>query len=209
MWKWMTMSTLCSVIYTSLAGGQATVPSAVRSPRQVLDAVVAEGRLSFNGRANVGDFTGTTTTVSGQLTGGDDITQVRGWVEAPVRTLVTGNGKRDKDLNKSMESDKYPTIRFELSGVSVKAETADTTQVDLQGRFFIHGVTRDVVLPATVVRGADFIGIRADMPLDLKDYRIGGLSKAFGMLRMYSDILVHIDVTFAPAASARTAEAQS
>jgi len=65
MWKWMTMSTLCSVIYTSLAGGQATVPSAVRSPRQVLDAVVAEGRLSFDGRANVGDFTGTTTTVSG------------------------------------------------------------------------------------------------------------------------------------------------
>jgi hypothetical protein len=65
------------------------------------------------------------------------------------------------------------------------------------------------VLPATVVRGSDFIGIRADTPLDLKDYRIGGLSKAFGMLRMYSDILVHIDVTFAPGRLAPAAEAKS
>jgi polyisoprenoid-binding protein YceI len=207
MWKWMAVTALWALGNASLAEGQAALPSGLPSSRQVLDAVVTEGRLSFGGRANVGDFTGTTTTLSGALTGGDDITRVRGWVEAPVRTLVTGNGKRDKDLNKSMESDKYPTIRFELSNVSVKSGTGDTTQVDLQGRFLIHGVTRDVVLPATVVRGGDVIGIRADTPLDLKDYNIGGLSKAFGILRMYPDILVHIDVTFAPAASA--AEAKS
>ena len=42
------------------------------------------------------------------MTGGPTLADVRGFVEAPVNTLVTGNGKRDKDLNKSMESDKYP-----------------------------------------------------------------------------------------------------
>ena len=196
MWKWMTMSTLCSVIYTSLAGGQATVPSAVRSPRQVLDAVVAEGRLSFDGRANVGDFTGTTTTVSGQLTGGDDITQVRGWVEAPVRTLVTGNGKRDKDLNKSMESDKYPTIRFELTQAVAQGALADSMDVVLRGQFLIHGVTKEVELPATLVFLSDGVRVRSTTPLNLKDYEIGGLSKFLGVLKMSEKIEVHVDVTF-------------
>ena len=100
---------------------------------------------------------------------------------------MTGNGKRDRDLNKSMESDKYPAIRFELTGVSPRSESGDTAQVDLQGRFLIHGVQRDVTIPATIVLAGDAIGLRANTPLNLKDYRIGGLSKAFGVLRMYQD----------------------
>jgi hypothetical protein len=38
--------------------------------------------------------------------------------------------------------------------------------------------------------------VRSDFPLNLKDYKIGGLSKMMGMLRMYEDITVHVDVTF-------------
>src|SRR4051812_45593677 len=90
------------------------------------DARVRSGTLSFDGHASVGDFVGTTATVSGQLTGGADLTQVRGWVQAPVKTLKTGNGRRDKDLNKSMESDKYPDIRFELTGITPKGGSADS-----------------------------------------------------------------------------------
>jgi hypothetical protein len=44
--------------------------------------------LSFEGRASVGDFTGTTTAVTGEMTGGPDLSAVRGWVEAPVTTLI-------------------------------------------------------------------------------------------------------------------------
>ena len=40
------------------------------------------------------------------------------------------------------------------------------------------------------MRGAGF-------PLNLKDYRIGGLSKLLGVLKMYEDIEVHVDVLFA------------
>jgi|GEM_PF-787148 len=207
MWKWMAVAGLCSIAAVSSVEGQAELSSAP-ARRQVLNAVVTAGRLSFDGRASVGDFTGTTTTVSGELIGGEDITLVRGWVEAPVQTLVTGNGKRDRDLNKSMESDRYPTIRFELAGVTIRSESGDTAKVDLEGRFLIHGVARDVVLPATVVLGGDYTAIRADTPLNLKDYNIGGLSKAFGMLRMYPDILVHIDVTFASGTAAPAAGAK-
>ena len=64
--------------------------------------------------------------MTGQLKGGPDLTAVKGWVEAPVQTLKTGDGKRDKDLNKSMESGKYPTIRFDLIGVTPKGGTPES-----------------------------------------------------------------------------------
>jgi hypothetical protein len=38
--------------------------------------------------------------------------------------------------------------------------------------------------------------VRAETPLNLKDYKIGGLSKALGMLKMDEKILVHVDLMF-------------
>ena len=169
-----------------------------QAPKLIPDGTVREGTLSFEGRATTGAFTGTTGTVRGEMTGGGSLSEVRGWVDAPVSTLVTGNGHRDKDLNKSLESDLYPTIRFELTGVTPGAERGDTVDVVLQGRFNIHGITREASMPATVVTQPDAIQVRGQTPLSLKDYKIEGLSKMMGMLKMYDKIMVHVDVTFAP-----------
>jgi polyisoprenoid-binding protein YceI len=76
------------------------------------------------------------------MTGGAALTDVRGWVEAPVRTLVTGNDRRDRDLVKTMDAAQYPNIRFELEGVSVDWERGDSAGVLLEGKFVIHGVSR-------------------------------------------------------------------
>ncbi len=161
----------------------------------VASGTVAEGTLSFDGRASAGDFTGTTSSVTGEVKGGDGLDAVQGWVEAPVATLKTGNDRRDRDLNKSMESDKYPAMRFDLDGVTAGG-TGDSVPATLKGRLTIHGVERAVELPASVVLGADNVRVRSDFPLNLKDYKIGGLTKLMGMLRMYEDIKVHVDVTF-------------
>lgn len=158
---------------------------------------VREGTLSFDGRATAGDFVGTTTTVTGEMTGGAGLPDVRGWVEAPVATLKTGNGRRDRDLNKSMESEQFPAIRFELAEVVPAGAVADSMDVTLRGQFVIHGVTRDVELPATLLFQGDAVRVRSKVPLNLKDYKIGGLSKMLGFLKMYEDIVVHVDVTFA------------
>jgi polyisoprenoid-binding protein YceI len=162
----------------------------------IADGRVVSGTLSFDGHATVGDFVGTTSSVSGELKGGAEISAVRGWVEAPVQTLKTGDGKRDKDLNKSMESSKYPTIRFELAGVAPTGGTADSLTVTLHGTLGIHGVTKKVDLPGTVVFRGREARVRSDFPLNLKDYRIGGLSKMLGMLKMSENIEVHVDVLF-------------
>ena len=157
---------------------------------------VSRGTLSFDGHASVGDFTGTTSEVTGEMTGGSGLEAVRGWVEAPVRSLDTGNRKRDKDLNKSMESEKYPTIRFELTGVAGGESAADSANLVLHGRFIIHGVAREAAIPASVIFQPEGVRVRGQTPLNLKDYKIGGLSKAFGMLKMYPEIVIHVDLTF-------------
>jgi CheY-like chemotaxis protein/polyisoprenoid-binding protein YceI len=176
--------------------GLAGSPGLSAQERPVPSGRVHSGTLSFEGRATVGNFVGITKAVSGQITGGADISAVRGWVEAPVRTLTTGNGKRDKDLNKSMESSKYPNLRFELSGITPNGGTADSVAATLHGALVIHGVTRKADLPGTVQFEGSKVRVRSDFPLSLKDYRIGGLSKMLGMLKMYDDIEVHVALLF-------------
>lgn len=176
--------------------GLAGSPALSAQGRPVPSGRVESGTLSFDGRATVGDFVGTTKVVSGQITGAAELSGVRGWVEAPVRTLTTGNGKRDKDLNKSMESSKYPDIRFELSGITPRGGTADSVAAVLHGALIIHGVTQKVDLPGTVQFEGSKARVRTGFPLSLKEYRIGGLSKMLGVLKMYDDITVHVDLLF-------------
>jgi hypothetical protein len=41
---------------------------------------VVAGTLSFDGHASVGDFVGKTDSVSGEMSGGPDLTAIQGWV---------------------------------------------------------------------------------------------------------------------------------
>lgn len=157
---------------------------------------VRSGTLAFDGKATLGDFTGTTTTVSGALVGAAQLEGVRGWVEAPSASLVTGNGRRDRDMYASLEVERYPTLRFELDDLAVGQMEGDSIPVTLRGRFTLHGVTRQHAVPGWVwltPQTARFVG---RLPLNLKDFRIGGLSKMLGILKMQEEIVVRMDVTF-------------
>jgi polyisoprenoid-binding protein YceI len=174
----------------------ATAPPAAAQRLPLPDAIVTEGRLSFDGHASLGDFTGVTTTVAGAMAGATDLAHVGGWVTAPVTTLETGKGRRDRDLNKSMESERYPELRFDLTRVEPGAGAADSLAAVLNGRLTLHGVSRDVALPATLAFDDQGVWVRSSFPLNLKDYEIGGLSKMLGVLKMDEHVLVHVDVRF-------------
>ena len=178
----------------------AAAGTTLQAQRQIPDAVLRSGMLSFLGHATVGDFVGKTSVVSGAIVGGREYAATRGWVEAPVATLATGNARRDRDLRSSMEVERHPVMRFALSGATIVSIASlgneDSTTLLLRGTFSIHGVTRRVELPATVTRMADTTRVKAVFPLDLHDYEIGGLTKMFGMLRMEREIEVRVDLLF-------------
>lgn len=170
-----------------------TTPLAAQA---VASGPVSRGTLSFDGHGTGGDFVGRTDSVSGAMENGATLADVRGHVEALVHTLLTGNDHRDRDLNSSMESTKYPTIRFDLKTVRVTQEVGDSASVVLGGDFTIHGVVQPAELKAVVVRRGETVEVRASTPLNLKDYKIGGLKKMLGILSMDEMITVHVDVTF-------------
>jgi polyisoprenoid-binding protein YceI len=180
-----------------LAAAAFPMAAAAQERPQAGSGKLLSGTLSFRGHATVGDFVGSTSTVSGAFSG--DLPSLRGWVEASVATLVTGNKLRDRDMYASMEVDRYPTMRFDVTGATTLASVAtraDPLRMLLHGKLTIHGVTRVVDLPVTALRMADSVHVTADFPLDLADYRIGGLTKMFGLLRMQRRIEVHVDLRF-------------
>ena len=180
-------TSLAALLWATAALAQGPVPA----------ARLAHGTLSFDGHATLGDFVGTTDSVRGAMTGGAGLAAVRGWVEGQVAMLATGNGRRDRDLRKSMEVDSFPLMRFDLTAVEPGATQGDSILVTLHGRLTIHGVTRDVDLAARAWLAPDTIRLRTDFPLNLKDYHIGGLSKMLGVLKMHENIEVHVDLVFA------------
>src|SRR6266487_3047556 len=188
-----------ALICTSLTVLAWATSAPAQSGGPIPAAHLVRGTLSFDGHATLGDFVGTTDSVRGEMTGSAGLAAVRGWVEGRVATLNSGNGKRDRDLRKSMEVDSFPTMRFDLADVVPGATQGDSTAVTLRGRLTIHGVTRDVDIPARVwiAPPSDTIRVRGDFPLNLKDYRIGGLSKMLGILKMHENIEVHLDLVFA------------
>jgi polyisoprenoid-binding protein YceI len=167
-----------------------TVPTAPRS------AALQEGTLSFDGHATTGDFVGTTTSVTGAATSGPDLATTRGWVEAPVATLHTGNKLRDRDMRSVMEVEKYPTMRYDLTDVTVRSTSADSSDVTLRGTLRLHGVSRSVDIPATVARDGDVTRVVGTFPVNVSDYQVRGLTKVLGMLRMQERIEVHLALRF-------------
>jgi polyisoprenoid-binding protein YceI len=179
-----------------LAGVVWFTPPALAQQQPVPDGVAREGTLSFDAKASAGDFTGLTSTIGGELKGAKELALVRGWVEAPVSSLNTGNGRRDRDLNKVMESAAYPALRFELDTVEVGTGSSDSLSATLKGRLTLHGVTQEVSLPATLTRWSDGVRVLTTFPLNVKDYNVKGLSKFLGILKMDEHIVVHVDVIF-------------
>lgn len=180
-----------------MAAGLFLACSVADAQRAVAPSAVVTGTLSFDARATLGAFTGTTAWVRGEISGGPDLPAIRGWIETMVDSLTTGNGLRDRDMRRAMESDRHPVIRFDLEEIRPSPMQGDTMIVTLVGRFTIHGTTRPATLPATLTWTTDGIQLTALLPLDVRDYGVTRLSKVFGTLRMHPDIVVRIDLVVA------------
>ncbi|PJB00903.1 MAG: hypothetical protein CO127_06540, partial [Ignavibacteria bacterium CG_4_9_14_3_um_filter_36_18] len=87
----------------------------------------------------------------------NDITQKpMGKVKVSVNNIKTGIDLRDEHLRGEMwlNAAKYPYIEFQLTGIknasSKKLNDGQKVTVTLLGKFSVHGVTKDVEVPATL-----------------------------------------------------------
>lgn len=157
---------------------------------------IKSAALWFDAKASLGPFRGITHTATGQMSGGPALASVRGFVEAESKSLSTDNSIRDHDMRKTLEVEKYPSIRFDLDSVAVLTETTDSAKVELVGRLSIHGVTKQVRVPAQVRLDKTQARVTGSFDLVLPDYKITNLKRMLGALKMEETIRVGLDVTF-------------
>ena len=173
-----------------------SLPARTLLAQAVPTADLARGTLSFDARATLGAFTGVTSTMTGHLVGAPELAGVRGWVEAQSKTMTTKNGHRDRDMASSMEFDKFPTMRFTITSVTPGRTDGDSTEVALHGNFTIHGETREATVPGWAWITPTSARFKGTTPMNVKDYKVGGLKKMLGVLSMDERIVVRVDVTF-------------
>jgi polyisoprenoid-binding protein YceI len=164
------------------------------------DLTVQSGTFTFNAHATVfGGFVGKTDSVMGELHAGPSVDTATGWVEAPVTSLRTGNGTRDKDMRRAMQATDNPTVRFDLTHATLtSAASRDTLTLMLHGTLQLRGVARPVDLPAVAVIDGTAVRVHCDFAISMHDYTIPRLSKLLGMVIVHDSVQVHADLALAP-----------
>jgi polyisoprenoid-binding protein YceI len=82
--------------------------------------------------------------------------QVSGEISVNAKTGMTGNAMRDRKMHKDvLESDQYPDIKFRPDRVSGTVGRSGKSSVMVHGVFRIHGVDREISVPAVVEMNGD------------------------------------------------------
>jgi polyisoprenoid-binding protein YceI len=79
-----------------------------------------------------------------------------GEIVVDARSGDSGSGMRDRKMNNEiLESDRYPEIAFHPERIEGAVASQGKSSVRVHGMFNIHGVDREITVPAEVERSAD------------------------------------------------------
>ncbi|OGC95984.1 MAG: hypothetical protein A2W25_09580 [candidate division Zixibacteria bacterium RBG_16_53_22] len=137
-----------------------------------------------------------------------DIMNTRARFEVDLATLKTGIDMRDGHMRgQYLETDKYPKAIFELTKVAKASqptlENQKPVELTVEGDFSVHGVTRTITIPLTIVYyqeseqtkvklPGDVIRIEGTWDILLSDYKIS--RPQFVILKLDDKQKIDIDV---------------
>ena len=82
--------------------------------------------------------------------------QASGEIAVSAKSAATGNTMRDRKMHKDvLESDQYPDIKFRPDRISGTVARSGKSSVMVHGTLRIHGVDRDISVPAVVEINGD------------------------------------------------------
>lgn len=193
--SWCSAVTPTAVAALLGIAGSAPVVAQVVTP-----ATLTTGAVTFAMHSTiVGAFNGQAPVARAEFVGGR-LSDVRGAAEVQVADMRTGNATRDRHMRDAMDADSFPTIRFELDSIQTGLSTGDTVGVTLLGRLMLHGVTRPVRAPGSVVLTPGGEVVEAAFPVDMRNYRIRPPVRAL-VLRVAPDVVVSVHLSFAAGSS--------
>jgi polyisoprenoid-binding protein YceI len=100
----------------------------------------------------------------------------------------------DKELREIvLESAKYPEITFKSTGVTGKLINGQY-EAQIKGDITLHGVTRSIIIPATIsINGRD-LRARGEFTINRSDFKVKATSAAHGLVRVRNKLKFTFDI---------------
>jgi len=178
------------------------VPISADAEPKSYAVIAGKSRATFDATYPLGDFSGATEAVTGQLRldPANIPLGVTGSVTANPTGLRTDNARRDSDLRKTLETDRYGEVRFNAEEVkSSFPSLAEHTDVILRisGVLRIRGVERPTTWTARARLEGGMIWVRGETNLKLTDFGITPPKRFF--LTVGDGVRAGFDLRLAPA----------
>lgn len=93
-----------------------------------------------------------------------------------------------------LESAKYPTITFKSSDVKGEMKSGKFN-VKIGGDITLHGVTKRIVIPASVTANGDTLNATGEFTLDRSDFNVKATSAFHGLVRVKDKLKFTFDIT--------------
>ena len=90
--------------------------------------------------------------------------------------------------------DQYPDITFQSTNVTSKGLGGGRYEVKINGNLTLHGVTRPIMIPATVTLNGSTLRAVGEFSIDRDDYKVKATSAFHGMVRVDDDIKFEFDI---------------
>jgi polyisoprenoid-binding protein YceI len=101
----------------------------------------------------------------------------------------------DQDIReKALEVGTYPEIVFRSSTLSSRQIAREEYQIELQGQLSLHGVTRQVSIPARVTISEGTLTARGKFTVFHRDYKIQRLSAVVGTIKASDEIWMNFEI---------------
>ncbi len=153
-----------------------------------------KGSLDMEMVASLHDVPVEANSFTTELIIGEDIT---GKLVVQANSLKTGIGMRDSKMYEyCLETDKYPTVTFEMRGVTGDAEglksKKGTGKIKLHGKLTVRSTTRDIAVPTTYTWKDEQLHLKGTAELKWTDYGVPDPSILISTL--YPEIKLSFDL---------------
>ncbi|MFQ5961532.1 MAG: YceI family protein [Candidatus Methylomirabilales bacterium] len=133
---------------------------------------ILEGEVVFVADAQLHDFEGRTSAISG-LVMARELADAVGCVAIGAKDLDTGIRRRNEIMWKDhLEVTEYPEIRFTLTGLTDVRKEAERVGLMLEGELMLHGVPQRLRIPATVSTKNGMFEVEGKTTLKMSDHAI-------------------------------------
>lgn len=163
--------------------------------------LLAESKLTVFGTSNLHDWDIVAKAMSGKATFVYDnsvLTDIKNLdfiVEA--EQLISGKSGMDGNTFKALNTKKYKTINYKLTGVSKIARiSGNTYTIETQGDLSISGTTKNINQTFTAVVTGKKVTFSGKTKITMTQYKVVPPTALFGTIKTGPDITVDFKVTY-------------